>query len=152
MTKPVQPLGSQDVAVDITRGPHATIAHARLTSDQTFKLVGVGDSKRAPGDKSESAIGDALAVARALRDLADQVLDMANAASERLNPTKPEPAPKREVYLVSDAILNPLAGLSPPSMSLFADRREPVETNWFSKFAAAFAQPRPSNVGKITGD
>ncbi len=108
MTKRVDPTGNQSVLIDITRGPHATIAHACLASDKEGTLVGVGDSKRAPGDKSEQVIGDALAASRALHDLADQLHGLANGASERLNPTPPPtPDPLPQVYVIDRAALQP---------------------------------------------
>jgi hypothetical protein len=134
-----------DVAV--VHGPHTTIAFVR---DLQTEIEGVGDSRRAPGDKADGAVGDSLAVARAVIDYGNKLLEAANERSALINPVpEPEPAPQREVYVFSDALLNPLAHL--PSMALFADRPEPIRDP-ISRFLAAFKTPRPSNVGKITGD
>jgi hypothetical protein len=101
MTKRVDPFENDTLPVDIFRGLHATIAHITVGD-----LVGVGDSKRAPGDKADIAVGDLLAVGRALHDLADQMLDVANKRSEELNPTKTEPEPFPKVYLVDRSIFD----------------------------------------------
>ena len=57
-----------------------TIADAALTVENTLQLRGHGTSRRNPRDESEPRIGDELAAARALSDLAHELL--AAAASD----------------------------------------------------------------------
>jgi hypothetical protein len=52
-----------------------TRAEARLHTRDRTKLVGVGLARRNPVDKEVPEIGDELAVARALSDLAHKLLD-----------------------------------------------------------------------------
>jgi len=51
-----------------------TTAHAVLSTSSGTSLEGFGHSRRAPGDVSVPEIGEELAAARALRDLADRLL------------------------------------------------------------------------------
>lgn len=85
MTKRPDPASKYGLVVEIARGQHATIAHVHSNSNAS--LLGIGDSKRAPGDMSSQLVGDNLAVARAFRDLADQLQDSADRLGEALNPT-----------------------------------------------------------------
>jgi hypothetical protein len=104
MTKRVNPISSDELQVDFFRGPHATVCHVYVAGDE---LIGVGDSKRAPGDKASEPVGDMLALGRALRDLADQIATLADAASAVLNPTPPpKPEPLPQVYLVDRSIFD----------------------------------------------
>jgi hypothetical protein len=57
-----------------------TIADAALTVENKMQLRGHGTSRRNPRDESEPRIGDELAAARALSDLAHELL--AAAASD----------------------------------------------------------------------
>ena len=57
-----------------------TVADAALTVENKMQLRGHGTSRRNPRDESEPQIGDELAAARALSDLAHQLL--AAAASD----------------------------------------------------------------------
>jgi hypothetical protein len=57
-----------------------TIADAALTVENKMQLRGHGTSRRNPRDESEPRIGDELAAARALSDLAHELL--ASAASD----------------------------------------------------------------------
>jgi hypothetical protein len=52
-----------------------TTAHAVLASAAGTSLLGTGHARRRPGDVDVPEIGDELAAARALRDLADQLLE-----------------------------------------------------------------------------
>jgi hypothetical protein len=54
-----------------------TVANATLVGDDTAELHGRGTSRRNPSDESVPRIGDELATARALSDLAHQLLDVA---------------------------------------------------------------------------
>lgn len=54
-----------------------THADATLTVDGKSELKGYGGSRRNPHDESEPRIGDELATARALSDLAHRLLDAA---------------------------------------------------------------------------
>jgi hypothetical protein len=68
---------SVDIFLDEHEDERTTNAEARLhTNDKTF-LVGHGAAHRNPDDSEIAEIGDELAVARALSDLAHQVLDAA---------------------------------------------------------------------------
>ena len=59
-----------------------TNATALLISDQHGEFSGRGDSHRSPQDEAVPAIGDELAIARALRHLADTLLARAEAEIE----------------------------------------------------------------------
>ena len=59
-----------------------TRATALLVSDQPGEFRGQGDSHRSPGDDPRSTIGDEVAVARALRHLADSLLARAESDIE----------------------------------------------------------------------
>ncbi len=63
--------------VDIYIDEHdaRTRARARLHNPDETKLVGVGLARLDPADTNVPEIGDELAVARALSDLAHQLLD-----------------------------------------------------------------------------
>jgi len=62
------------VQVSVVETGDNTRATALLISDQQGELRGRGDSYRSPKDEPLTAIGDEVAVARALRHLADSLL------------------------------------------------------------------------------
>jgi hypothetical protein len=59
---------------DVGAEERLTTAHARLITATGMELEGFGRSRRRPEDREVPEIGDELAVARALRDLADRLL------------------------------------------------------------------------------
>jgi hypothetical protein len=68
---------SVDIFIDEHEDERTTRAEARLhTNDQT-QLVGRGTARRNPKDTDIAEIGDELAVARALSNLAHELLDAA---------------------------------------------------------------------------
>ncbi len=71
-----------EVEVLITERGDETRADAVLRSGETRRLHGVGRARRNPKDRAVPEIGDELAAARALSDLAHQLLDAAAADVE----------------------------------------------------------------------
>lgn len=67
---------SWQLTVDITEQDRHTEAEARLTTPETT-LTGRGIARRNPRDADVPAIGDELAVSRALTELAHGLLDAA---------------------------------------------------------------------------
>ena len=65
------------VQVTIEEQGDSTSADALLNLDNKIEMRGHGDSHRNPADESEPRIGDELATARALSDLAHQLLHTA---------------------------------------------------------------------------
>jgi hypothetical protein len=63
-----------NVQVRIDERGDDTIADATLSLDNKLEVRGHGQSRRNPSDESEPRIGDELATARALSDLARQLL------------------------------------------------------------------------------
>jgi hypothetical protein len=63
-----------NVQVHINERGDDTIADATLSLDNKMEVHGHGQSRRNPSDESEPRIGDELATARALSDLAHQLL------------------------------------------------------------------------------
>ncbi|MFI6423918.1 dsRBD fold-containing protein [Promicromonospora sp. NPDC050880] len=61
-------------ADDIERSGTRTAAHAVLTTSSGTTLEGHGRARRNPRDAQVAEIGEELAAARALRDLADRLL------------------------------------------------------------------------------
>ncbi|WP_421733601.1 dsRBD fold-containing protein [Cellulomonas sp.] len=59
---------------DLRGDGDVTKAHAELTTSSGTRLEGQGRARRAPQDPDVPEIGDELAAARALRDLADRLL------------------------------------------------------------------------------
>ncbi|WP_421741617.1 dsRBD fold-containing protein [Cellulomonas sp.] len=59
---------------DLRGDGDVTTAHAELTTSSGTRLQGRGRARRAPQDPDVPEIGDELAAARALRDLADRLL------------------------------------------------------------------------------
>lgn len=76
--------------VDIYIGEHEgqTRAEARLRPDDVVTLTAAGFARLNPADKDVPEIGDELAVARALSDLAHQLLHI---AAEDIEETTHEP-------------------------------------------------------------
>lgn len=66
---------SVDVLID--EHENRTRAKARLRNPDETGLVGIGTARLNPGDANVPEIGDELAVARALADLAHRLLDVA---------------------------------------------------------------------------
>ncbi|WP_448006143.1 DUF1876 domain-containing protein [Agromyces bauzanensis] len=62
------------ITVDIDEEENTTLAHASLRTPAGQDVTGVGKAERNPLDPNVPTIGDELAVARALRDLAERLL------------------------------------------------------------------------------
>ena len=62
------------ITVDIDEQEDTTLAHASLRTPAGQDVTGVGQAQRNPLDPSVPEIGDELAVARALRNLAERLL------------------------------------------------------------------------------
>lgn len=62
------------ITVDIDEEENTTLAHASLRTPAGQDVNGVGKAERNPLDPSVPEIGDELAVARALRNLAERLL------------------------------------------------------------------------------
>ena len=73
------------VSIDVDEFDACTRAHARLHTRDSDKLVGTGEARLNPTDREVPEIGDELAAARALRDLADRLLDTGRADVEQLS-------------------------------------------------------------------
>ncbi|GAA3113276.1 DUF1876 domain-containing protein [Streptosporangium carneum] len=67
------------VRIDITEEGDETTARAVLSSRDISSLTGVGRARRNPTDEPVAEIGDELAVARALADLAGRLLSATSA-------------------------------------------------------------------------
>lgn len=67
---------------DADEGGSRTRAQARLRTRDTHTLVGVGLARRNPADTEIPEIGDELATARALADLAHQLIELTAADVE----------------------------------------------------------------------
>jgi hypothetical protein len=67
-----------DVQIDITEDDDVTTAQAVLTMPEQSRLTGHGEAHRNPVDPPAAAIGDELAAARALEDLTQQLLSVAD--------------------------------------------------------------------------
>lgn len=59
---------------DVGSDEHITAAHAVLTTTAGNRLEGFGQARLNPTDRDVPEIGEELAAARALRDLADRLL------------------------------------------------------------------------------
>jgi hypothetical protein len=66
---------SVEIFIDEHADERQTHAEARLHTNDATRLVGKGTAHRHPDDPEVAEIGDELAVARALSDLAHQLLD-----------------------------------------------------------------------------
>jgi hypothetical protein len=79
---------SQNWTVEITVDEHEdernTQAVAVLCAEARPQVRGEGTARRSPRDREVPEIGDELAAARALADLADQLLDMTSADIEAI--------------------------------------------------------------------
>ncbi len=65
------------VEIYIGERDRQTHAEARLIPDREVTLTGMGQARLSPGDHDVPEIGDELAVARALADLAHRLLNAA---------------------------------------------------------------------------
>ena len=74
--------------IDIDEHEGRTRAVARLLTDGTEGLVGVGLARLNPADRDVPEIGDELATARALSDLSHRLLDVAAQEIERMSGTR----------------------------------------------------------------
>ena len=70
------------VSLNITETDGRTHAEARLVMPGEDERVGRGDARRNPADREVTLIGEQLAAARALSDLAGQLLHAAAAGIE----------------------------------------------------------------------
>lgn len=66
-----------ELVIDEHQDERMTRAEARLQAPRRPALTGVGRARRNPDDPDVPRIGDELAVARALSDLAHQLVDVA---------------------------------------------------------------------------
>jgi hypothetical protein len=64
-----------DLVIDEHEDDRRTRAEARLHTDDRTDVRGVGTARRHPGDREVPEIGDELAAARALFDLAHRLLE-----------------------------------------------------------------------------
>ena len=62
------------VTVEIDEEENTTMANANLRTPAGLEVTGVGKADRNPHDSNITAIGDELAVARALRNLSERLL------------------------------------------------------------------------------
>ncbi|NTW39062.1 MAG: DUF1876 family protein [Cellulomonadaceae bacterium] len=77
VTPPTTPVTTWRVQVTVVHEGPETTAQAVLVAGQPDQLGAVGRAHRNPHDGDEPAIGDEVAVARALRRLADRLTDSA---------------------------------------------------------------------------
>jgi hypothetical protein len=75
--EPAKPVKEWQVRVSIFETPDDTTAKVVLVADAPGTLSASGESHRSNEDEPAARIGDEVAVARALRHLADQLLDTA---------------------------------------------------------------------------
>ena len=75
--EPAKPVKEWQVRVSIFETPDDTTAKVVLVADAPGTLSASGESHRSDEDEPAARIGDEVAVARALRHLADQLLDTA---------------------------------------------------------------------------
>jgi hypothetical protein len=73
-----QPTKKWSVDIYLYEDQNATAANAVLHSDVPGPLDVRGEARRSPADPNMPAVGDEVAVARALRRLADRLLEMAS--------------------------------------------------------------------------
>ena len=62
------------ITVDIDEHDDTTLAHVSIRTPAGHDVTGVGQAQRNPLDPSVPEIGDELAVARALRNLAERLM------------------------------------------------------------------------------
>lgn len=73
-----------EIEIQLLRDKNATVATAtyeaygRSESQDYRRLVSSGSSKREPGDRANTRVGDAVAVSRALYDLSEMLLQTAS--------------------------------------------------------------------------
>jgi hypothetical protein len=72
------------IFIDEHEAENLTRAEARLHTDDETKLIGHGSARRNPADAQVPEIGDELAAARALSDLAHKLLHAAASDIEQL--------------------------------------------------------------------
>jgi hypothetical protein len=72
------------VVINIDEHDNRTRAVARLRTQDTDKLVGVGLARLNPADQNVPEIGDELAAARALSELSHNLLDAAATDIEQI--------------------------------------------------------------------
>lgn len=77
-----------DIFVDEHDDERTTRAEARLQTNDKTHLTGRGAAHRNPADSEVAEIGDELAVARALSDLAHKLLEAAASDIEAISHTK----------------------------------------------------------------
>jgi hypothetical protein len=65
------------IEVTLTEGDHDTRATARLVTDDGREVAGDGIARRNPADQDVTQIGDELATARALGEMAHHLLETA---------------------------------------------------------------------------
>lgn len=75
------------ITVDIDEQEDTTLAHVSMRTPTGQDVTGIGEAQRNPLDPSVPEIGDELAVARALRNLAERLLhttekDISNVTGE----------------------------------------------------------------------
>jgi Rv2632c-like len=75
---------SVDIFIDEHEDERTTRAEARLHTNDKTDLVGRGTARRNPHDTDVAEIGDELAVARALSNLAHELLDAAASDIEQV--------------------------------------------------------------------
>ncbi|HTK68107.1 MAG TPA: DUF1876 domain-containing protein [Pseudonocardia sp.] len=75
------------VRIDIDEHDTRTRARARLRTNDTETLTGVGTARLNPTDRDIPEIGDELAVARALSDLAHKLLEVTAEDIEQITAT-----------------------------------------------------------------
>ena len=75
---------SVEIFIDEHEDERTTHAEARLHSDDKTQLVGRGTAHRNPSDTDIAEIGDELAAARALSNLAHELLDAAASDIEQI--------------------------------------------------------------------
>jgi len=80
---------SWTVEIRISEADRETEAEARLATDQLQGLLGHGAARRNPVDSNVPAIGDELAVARALSDLSHRLLETAVQTIEGVSGERP---------------------------------------------------------------
>jgi hypothetical protein len=80
----MDPVKQWHVVIDIDEHDNRTRAVARLRTQDTERLVGVGLARRNPADQNVPEIGDELAAARALSELSHNLLDAAAADIEQI--------------------------------------------------------------------
>lgn len=73
----VRHLGTWTIQVTLAHTGTETTAHAVLVGSDADQIGAAGHARRNPSDPAEPVIGDEIAVARALRHLADGLIDIA---------------------------------------------------------------------------